>query len=73
MNRGARQATVHGVAELDTTEQLTFSLSLFFPRELTHLYKIKPVNPKGNQPRIFTGRTDGKAEAPVLWSPAGNN
>ena len=27
--------------------------------------KIKPVNPKGNQPRIFTGRTD--AEAPILW------
>ena len=27
--------------------------------------EIKPVNPKGNQPRIFTGRTD--AEAPILW------
>ena len=31
--------------------------------------EIKPVNPKGNQPRIFTGRTDAKAEAPVLWPP----
>ena len=29
--------------------------------------KIKPVNPKGNQPWIFTGRTD--AEAPILWPP----
>ena len=29
--------------------------------------EIKPVNPKGNQPRIFTGRTD--AEAPILWLP----
>ena len=29
---------------------------------------IKPVNPKGKQFRIFTGRTDAKAEAPVLWS-----
>ena len=28
--------------------------------------KIKPVNPKGNQPWIFIGRTDAKAEAPVL-------
>ena len=28
---------------------------------------IKPVNPKGNQPSIFTGRTD--AEAPILWPP----
>ena len=27
--------------------------------------KIKPVNPKGNQPRIFIKRTD--AEAPILW------
>ena len=29
---------------------------------------IKPVNPKGNQPLIFTGRTDAEAEAPILWS-----
>ena len=27
---------------------------------------IKPVNPKGNQPLIFIGRTDPEAEAPVL-------
>ena len=26
---------------------------------------IKPVNPKGNEPWIFTGRID--AEAPILW------
>ena len=30
---------------------------------------IKPVNPKGNQPWIFIGRTDAKAEAPILWPP----
>ena len=29
--------------------------------------EITPVNPKGNQPWIFTGRTDDEAEAPVLW------
>ena len=29
--------------------------------------EIKQINPKGNQPRIFTGRTDTEAEAPVLW------
>ena len=29
--------------------------------------EIKPVNPKGNQPWIFIGRTDVEAEAPVLW------
>ena len=30
---------------------------------------IKPVNPKGNQPWIFFGRTDAEAEAPVIWPP----
>ena len=30
---------------------------------------IKPVNPKGNQPWIFPGRTDAKGEAPILWPP----
>ena len=29
--------------------------------------EIKPVNPKGNQPWVFIGRTD--AEAPILWTP----
>ena len=32
-----------------------------------HCKEIKPVNPKGNQPWIFIGRTD--AEAPILWIP----
>ena len=29
--------------------------------------EFKSVNPKGNQPWIFIGRTDGEAEAPILW------
>ena len=29
--------------------------------------EIKPVNPKGSQPWIFTGRIDDEAEAPILW------
>ena len=28
--------------------------------------EIKPVNPQGNQPWIFIGRTDTEAEAPIL-------
>ena len=28
----------------------------------------KHVSPKGSQPSIIFGRTDGEAEAPVLWS-----
>ena len=31
--------------------------------------KIKPINPKGNQPSIFIGRTDVEAETPILWPP----
>ena len=35
--------------------------------------EIKPVNPKGDQPRIFTGRTDAEAEAPIFWPPDSKN
>ena len=31
--------------------------------------KIKPVNPKGNQPWIFIEKTDAEAETPILWPP----
>ena len=31
--------------------------------------EIMPVNPKWNQPWIFIGRTDGEAEASILWPP----
>ena len=30
--------------------------------------ETKPINLKGDQPWIFTGRTDAKAEVPVFWS-----
>ena len=31
--------------------------------------KITLVNPKGNQSWLFIGRTDAKAEVPILWPP----
>ena len=31
--------------------------------------EIKPVNHKGNQPWIFTGRTDAEGEASIFWPP----
>ena len=31
--------------------------------------EIQPVHPRGNQPWMFIGRTDVKAEAPILWPP----
>ena len=29
--------------------------------------EIQPVQPKGDQSWVFTGRTDAEAEAPILW------
>ena len=31
--------------------------------------EIQPVHPKGDQPWVFTGRTDVEAETPILWPP----
>ena len=35
--------------------------------------EIKPINPKGNQPLIFIGKTDAEAETPTLWPPDAKN
>ena len=37
------------------------------PESPLNCKEIKPVNLKGNQPWIFTGRTDAEAEAPKVW------
>ena len=31
--------------------------------------EIQPVHPKGDQSCMFIGRTDAKAETPILWPP----
>ena len=31
--------------------------------------EIQPVNPKGDQSRVFIARTDAEAETPILWPP----
>ena len=35
--------------------------------------EIQPVHPKGDQSWVFIGRTDAKAEIPILWSPHPKN
>ena len=35
--------------------------------------EIQPVNSKGNQSRIFTGRIDAEAETLILWPPDAKN
>ena len=42
-------------------------------KSLLDCKEIKPVNPKGNQPHILTGRTDAEAKAPRLWPPDGKS
>ena len=34
---------------------------------------IQPVHPKGDQSWVFIGRTDAKAETPILWPPHGKS
>ena len=36
-------------------------------------FKIKPINPQGNQSWIFIGRIEAEAEAPILWPPDAKN
>ena len=31
--------------------------------------EVQPVHPKADQSWVFTGRTDAKAETPILWPP----
>ena len=31
--------------------------------------RSQPVHPKGDQSWVFIGRTDAKAETPILWPP----
>ena len=35
--------------------------------------EIQPVHSEGDQPWIFTGRTDAEAETPILWPPDAKN
>ena len=35
--------------------------------------EIRPVYPKGDQSRVFIGRTDIEAETPILWPPGADS
>ena len=61
--------------ELDHKEgwalKIWYCQTVVLEKTLECLFDCKeftPVNPKGNQPWIFIGRTHAEAEAPMLWS-----
>ena len=35
--------------------------------------EIQPVHSEGDQPWVFFGRTEAKAETPILWPPHGKS
>ena len=43
------------------------------PESLLDFKEIQPVHPKGDQSRVFIGRTDVEAEIAILWSPDGKS
>ena len=76
MEESGRLYSPWGRKESDTTERLHFPFhfhfkqcSLFVSFYNLDCKEMKPVDPKGNQCWIFTGRTDAEAEAPILWPP----
>ena len=79
MDRDAWLAAVHGVAKswtINKTECQRIDLTVVLHKILESpldFKKIQSVHPKGNQSRIFIGRTDAEAETPVLWPPDARN
>ena len=63
--------------ELDNKEDWTPKNWCFgivvLEKTLEYALESKPVNPKRNQPLICTGRTDAKAEVPILWTHYANS
>ena len=68
--------TMHGCESWDYQEDWvsknTYFWTVVLEKTLENpLYckEIKSVNPKGNQPWMFIGRTDAEVEVPILWPP----
>ena len=53
---------------IDAFEVLVLEKTLESPLDCK---EIQPVHSKGDQSWVFTGRTDAKAETPILWPPDG--
>ena len=79
MRRGFGNQSVRGDREgglLKWCLPMSLRMGLFKERQAFPTWeedKIQPVHPKGNQSRIFIGRTDAEAETPILWPPDAKN
>ena len=70
MDGGAWWVTVHGVIKSRTRlSDFTFTIAVKTKclEDFWIYFPTQPVNLKGNQSWIFTGRTDAETEAPILW------
>ena len=54
---------------LSTKELMLLNCGVEDSWESLDCKEIQPVHPKGDQSWVFFGRTDAKAETPVLWPP----
>ena len=49
--------------------QIIDAFELWFLIRLLDYKEIQLIHSKGDQPWVFFGRTDAKAEIPILWPP----
>ena len=66
-DRETWRAAVHGVAKSQT--RLIDVTFVYIYVYFLGSKEIKPINPTGNQPRIFNERIDAEAEVPLFWPP----
>ena len=55
--------------KLSTEELMLLNCGVGEDFGLGLLKEIQPVHPKGDQSRVFIGRTDIEAEIPIIWPP----
>ena len=55
-------------APLEVCDQLWYDTFFIILYKTITMKALLKGNPKGDQPWVFTGRTDADTEAPILWS-----